>query len=96
MRRYVLGVLALLVAVVGCSANESSTVDEKSYRAGYNAFGGAYLPPSDGTRKEIESQCDAMLREQDLADPKYKLVREDWITGCADAVEGKDSRVESD
>lgn len=91
MRRLAV-ILAAAFFLAGCGGSEAPA-DEESYRKGYDAFGGAYLPPNDSDRETVEAQCDEMLRDRDLADPDFDLDREDWITGCADAAQGRDSRI---
>ncbi|MFE5633933.1 hypothetical protein [Streptomyces sp. NPDC056543] len=91
MGRIASATLRAALLLTGCIS--APAVDEQSYRKGYDAFGGAYLPPSDEDRETVEARCDVLLRSRDLSDPDFDLVRQDWITGCADAVEGKESRV---
>ncbi|MFJ9576176.1 hypothetical protein ACIRQF_07260 [Streptomyces sp. NPDC101191] len=91
MRRIAAAALLAMLLLAGCDS--TPVVDEQSYRKGYDAFGGARLPPSDEDRETVEGRCDELLRSRDLADPDFDLVRQDWITGCADAVEGKESRI---
>jgi hypothetical protein len=90
--RISLPALMLSIVLAACGSNEND-VDKRSYQKGYDAFGGAYVPPNDSDRETVEAQCDEMLRSRDMADPDFDLVREDWITGCADAAQGKESRI---
>lgn len=91
----VLGVVALAVviyvSVSGGDDDGTAGLDRKSYQAGYDAFGGAYLPPSDADRKTDEAQCEEMWGDVP-SDQRVGLKEHDWVVGCADAVENKDSR----
>lgn len=90
----VAGVLLGVVALAGCGTSEEAVegVDRASYEAGFEALGGAYLPPSDEDRVTVEARCDEMFSGTPNAD---EYVRQDWVTGCADFVENKDSRFPS-
>ncbi|MDC2958545.1 hypothetical protein PO587_29285 [Streptomyces gilvifuscus] len=88
----VIGVAVLLVALVVINRSESSAVDKDSYIAGYNAFGGAFMPTDDRSREQVEADCDSIFRQRQLASPEHGTVRKDWIQGCADAAQNKDSR----
>ncbi|AJP03681.1 hypothetical protein TU94_21525 [Streptomyces cyaneogriseus subsp. noncyanogenus] len=90
----VIGVAVLVVAWVVVNRSESSAVDKDSYTAGYNAFGGAFMPTDDRSREQVEADCDSILRQRQLAAPEHGLVQKDWIQGCADAAQNKDSRFE--
>ncbi|MEU0770533.1 hypothetical protein [Streptomyces albogriseolus] len=87
-----LGVVALLViAAVAVQGGGSGTagLDESAYKAGYDAFGGAYLPGSDEDREAVEARCELLWAEVPGAD---QFEKESWVTGCADYVEDMDSR----
>jgi hypothetical protein len=88
----VIGVVVLVAALIVVHHSGSSDVDEYSYTKGYNAFGGALVPTADRSREQVEMDCDSFLRRLQLASPDYKLVKDDWIQGCADAAQNKDSR----
>ncbi|MET9470596.1 MULTISPECIES: hypothetical protein [unclassified Streptomyces] len=82
---------AVLAALPGCS-DADSAVDRSSYTKGYEALG--YVPTVQGDREDIEHQCDDLYGE--LApmyrSQKKKVVRADWVQGCADGAQNKDSR----
>ncbi|WP_369042167.1 hypothetical protein [Streptomyces sp. Midd1] len=63
--------------------------DQKSYQKGYHAFGDAYLPPSDEDRAADEARCEEMWGQYP-SDELQGVVKEDWVAGCADYIEGKD------
>ncbi|MGW0409865.1 hypothetical protein ACWDZX_00880 [Streptomyces collinus] len=88
----VMGATVLVVGLVVVNHSRSSAVDKYSYTKGYDAFGGALMPTDDRSREEVEVDCDAMLRRRSLMAPDNKLIAEDWIQGCADAAQNKDSR----
>jgi hypothetical protein len=50
------------------------------------------MPTDDRSREQVEADCDSFLRRRQLMDPDYELVERDWIQGCADAAQNKDSR----
>lgn len=87
-----IGVAVLAVALVVVDRSQSSAVDKDSYTAGYNAFGGGFVPTDARGREQVEADCDSMFRQRQLAAPEHGLVQEDWIQGCADAAQNKDSR----
>lgn len=90
----VLGLAALaVVIIVSVRGGDSGTsgLDRKSYQAGYDAFGGAYLPPSDTDRQTDEAKCEQMWGDVP-SDDRAGLKKHDWVVGCADAVENRDSR----
>ncbi|MFI7083811.1 hypothetical protein ACIBUR_09415 [Streptomyces anulatus] len=92
-RRFNRTVQILLGAVVlaGCGSSEGGVegLDRSSYEAGFEALGGAYLPPSDEDRATVEARCEDMYGDASGA-ASYDL--EDWVVGCADFVDGKESR----
>ncbi|MEV5363667.1 hypothetical protein AB0L12_12980 [Streptomyces cellulosae] len=88
----VIGLAVLVVALIVVNHSASSGVDEYSYTKGYDAFGGAFMPTDRRSREEVEADCDAFLRRLSLMDRDFKLIAEDWIQGCADAAQNKDSR----
>lgn len=94
IKRSIIISAAAVGIIYGVGSLNGVHVDRYSYERGFDAFGGAYLPPDVGNRAQIEDQCDAMLRERSLAAPAFELVREDWIAGCADAAQGKDPYIE--
>ncbi|WP_326745228.1 hypothetical protein [Streptomyces sp. NBC_01760] len=82
---------AVLAVLAGCS-DADSAVDRSSYTKGYEALG--YNETVQGAREDIEHRCDDLYGE--LA-PMYngqkkKVVRADWVQGCADAAQNMDSR----
>ncbi|WP_329128668.1 hypothetical protein OG727_26955 [Streptomyces caniferus] len=87
----VIGVAVLVVALIVVNRSGSSDVDKYSYTKGYNAFGGALMPTDDRSREQVEEDCDSFLRRRQLMAPDHKLVEKDWIQGCADAAQNKDS-----
>lgn len=88
----VIGVAVLGVALVVVKHSGSSDVDKYSYTKGYNSFGGALMPTDDRSREQVEADCDALLRRRPLMASDHKLTAKDWIQGCADAAQNKDSR----
>ena len=87
-------VVVVAVSVTSCgSGGDDGTagLDRKSYQAGYDAFGGAYLPPSDADRRTDEAKCEDMWGGVP-SDQLVGLKKHDWVVGCADAVENKKSR----
>lgn len=83
-----LGVVAFLAVTGGDSEPD---MDRESYEKGYHAFSDAWLPPSDEQRRVSEARCEEMWG----AFPSSELDgvnKDDWVAGCADYVEGKDSR----
>ncbi|MGW3860235.1 hypothetical protein ACWEDZ_01950 [Streptomyces sp. NPDC005047] len=95
MAGVLLGVAALVVVVAIAVRGEGDTaagVDRPSYEAGYEALGGAYLPPSDEGRATVEARCEEMYGGAPDSG-RYDL--DDWVAGCADFVENKDSRFSS-
>ncbi|MEU1552079.1 hypothetical protein ABZ517_05080 [Streptomyces scabiei] len=83
-----LAVVAYL-AVQGIEAEPE--VDRRSYERGYNAFREVWLPPSDQERAADEARCEELwgaFPPDELAD----LKKDDWVAGCADYIERKDSR----
>lgn len=96
-RRYTRMAAGLLaasgLAVVGYVALSDSEpdMDRQSYEAGYDALGGAWLPPSEDDRQVDEAYCE-QLWGGFPSDELVGLVKRDWIAGCADFREGRDSR----
>lgn len=84
---------ACALAVIGYVATNDSEpdMDRKSYEKGYDAFGGAWLPPSEDDREVDEAYCEQLWGEFP-SDELAGVVKQDWIAGCADFREGKDSR----
>ncbi|MFE4554522.1 hypothetical protein [Streptomyces anulatus] len=84
-------ILLGVVVLAGCGSSEGGVegLDRVSYEAGFEALGGAYLPPSDEDRATVEARCEEMFGGVPDADD---YVRHDWVAGCADFVENKDSR----
>ncbi|MFF3358356.1 hypothetical protein ACFYWN_38400 [Streptomyces sp. NPDC002917] len=82
---------AVLAALAGCS-DADGAVDRSSYITGYEALG--YIETVQDSREEIEHRCDDLYGE--LApmyrSQKKKIVRADWVQGCADGAQNKDSR----
>ncbi|MET7816243.1 hypothetical protein ABZT26_36075 [Streptomyces sp. NPDC005395] len=91
-----LGVASLLVIIVVAArdgGSDTSGLDERSYKAGYGAFGGANLPPSDEDREMVEIRCEEFFRPWAAGhDDAVTLDRDSWVTGCADYLEVRDSR----
>ncbi|MFI1303902.1 hypothetical protein [Streptomyces sioyaensis] len=88
----VIGVTVLVIALIVVNHSGRSDVDKYSDTKGYDAFGGALVPTDDRSREQVGADCDSLLRRLQLMSPDYKLVRKDWIQGCADAAQNKDSR----
>lgn len=94
MAGILLGVVALAVGVyyaVTGGDGGASGLDQRSYKKGYHAFSDAWLPPSDEDRATDEARCEELWG----AFPVYDiggLKKDAWVDGCADYVEGKDSR----
>ncbi|WP_411075483.1 hypothetical protein [Streptomyces sp. cmx-4-7] len=87
MRRIGTAVLAGLL-LTGCEA--TATVDRASYEAGYEAIRIA-MPGSDEGRSAVEERCRELWREFS-SEGIVDLNQGDWVAGCADCTEGKDSR----
>ncbi|MFD7404505.1 hypothetical protein ACFV7R_17910 [Streptomyces sp. NPDC059866] len=88
----VIGVAVLLLALIVVNHSGNSNVDRYSYTKGYNAFGGALVPTDGRSREQVEADCDSFFRQRQLATPDHKVVEKDWVRGCADAAQNKDSR----
>ncbi|MFC7793570.1 hypothetical protein [Streptomyces cinereoruber] len=87
MRRIGTAVLAVLL-LTGCE--DTAAVDRASYEAGYEAIRIA-MPGSDEDRPAVEERCRELWRvfpSEEIVD----LNQGDWVAGCADYAEGKDSR----
>ncbi|MGW1261122.1 hypothetical protein ACWD7Y_04075 [Streptomyces drozdowiczii] len=85
-------ILALLAVLAGCSSDNDG-IDKRSYEFGYNeAFGGANIPTDTRTRDEIEASCGDLYGPWSQASGKKDVVRDDWVQGCADVAQNKDSR----
>ncbi|MGW3764234.1 hypothetical protein [Streptomyces sp. NPDC005131] len=82
---------AVLAGLAGCS-DADSAVDRSSYTKGYEALG--YNETVQGAREEIEHRCDALYGgfSRMYTSQNEKVVRADWVQGCADAAQNKDSR----
>ncbi|MEV8399161.1 hypothetical protein [Streptomyces niveus] len=84
--------VAVALAIGGCSSNTDG-LDKRSYKLGYDeAFGGAYTETDTRSRDEIEASCDDLFRTWVNASDKQDVVRGDWVEGCADVAQNKDSR----
>ncbi|MET7631691.1 hypothetical protein ABZS53_14745 [Streptomyces sp. NPDC005499] len=84
---------AALAALVGCSSSGTANVDKQSYEAGYNdAFGGAYLPTDSRDRDAIAVDCESLFRGLRGMYGSKEIVLKDWVTGCVDVAQNKDSR----
>ncbi|MFE4574082.1 hypothetical protein ACFRLW_18320 [Streptomyces sp. NPDC056728] len=84
--------LVLCIGAAACGSGDDG-LDERSYNAGYNeAFGGAYIPTDTRPREEIKLDCDHLFRDWVQASGKQGIVRADWVEGCADVAQNKDSR----
>ncbi|MFJ4739004.1 hypothetical protein [Streptomyces sp. NPDC088775] len=81
--------LALAVIAV-TRGGGGGDVDRSSYTKGYEAVG--YAPTAQGERKDIEHECDTFYGKFAGEYAGQKVVRADWVQGCADAAQNKDSR----
>ena len=88
---WLLGVSGLAVVIYVALADSGPDMDEKSYRAGYHAFGDAWLPPSEDDREVDEAYCEELWGKFP-PDALAGLNKDDWVDGCADYREGKDSQ----
>lgn len=87
------GLLVAAGAVVVSQGGDSAELDKRSYKLGYDdAFGGAYMPTDTRSRGEIEASCDELFANWVRASGKQGIVRADWVEGCADVAQNKDSR----
>lgn len=85
-------VVAVALAIGGCSSNTDG-LDKRSYTLGYDeAFGGAYTETDTRNRDEIRASCDDLFRTWVQTSGKHDVVRTDWVEGCADVAQNKDSR----
>ncbi|WP_405686196.1 hypothetical protein [Streptomyces sp. NBC_00057] len=88
----IIGIAVLIVALIVVNHSASSGVDKYSYTKGYDAFGGAFIPTDGRSREEVEADCESMYRGRQLQAPDAKLIEKDWVQGCADVAQNKDSR----
>lgn len=90
----VVGVAAATGAVFATQGGDAGDgLDKRSYSLGYNeAFGGAYMPTDTRSRDEIKASCDDLFRTWVEASGKQDVVRGDWVEGCADVAQNKDTR----
>ncbi|MEV6313572.1 hypothetical protein AB0M10_33925 [Streptomyces sp. NPDC051840] len=79
---------ASVLLAVGCSSN--ADLDKASYTKGYEALG--YAPTVQGDRQDIEHECDTFYGKFSSEYAGQKVVRADWVQGCADAAQNKESR----
>jgi hypothetical protein len=82
---------AVAVGVYVAVEDSGPDMDRTSYKKGYHAFGDAWLPPSDEERAADEARCEELWGQfppEEIAG----LNKDDWVAGCADYIEGKDSR----
>lgn len=87
-----LSALAVVIAVAVASMNSNPDMDRRSYEMGYDAFGGAYLARGETDDRDTDrAYCAEFWTEQEGQD-LAGVVQRDWIEGCADAREGKDSQ----
>lgn len=97
MAGILLGLVSLAVVVylaVGGGEAEPD-MDRQSYEEGYDAFKDAWLPPSDQERASDEARC-MELWGQFPSDELAGLKKADWVAGCADYIENRESRFSSD
>ncbi|MFF1693198.1 hypothetical protein ACFVXC_06150 [Streptomyces sp. NPDC058257] len=84
---------AIVAAQVIGGGGEDGGLDKRSYTLGYKeAFGGAYMPTDTRSRDAIRASCDDLFRSWVQASGKQNVVRSDWVEGCADVAQNKDSR----
>ncbi|MGW6359493.1 hypothetical protein ACWFR5_31060 [Streptomyces sp. NPDC055092] len=88
----VIGTAVLTIALIVVNHSTTPSVDKYSYTKGYDAFGGAFIPTDGRGREEVETDCDSMYRARQLEAPDHKLIEKDWVQGCADVAQNKDSR----
>ncbi|MFV0135429.1 hypothetical protein ACLGIH_19795 [Streptomyces sp. HMX87] len=86
-----LSALAVVVWLAMRSVEAEPDIDQRSYEKGYHAFGGAWLSPSDEERAASEARCEELWGAFP-SDELAGLNKDDWVDGCADYVEGRDSR----
>lgn len=99
LRQIVIGVVVgVVLAGIGIAfaashgGPDTGGLDKRSYTLGYrDAFGGAaiYLH---GSRDEIEAECDGLYGKLSRMYGGEEIVRADWVQGCADVAQDKDSR----
>ncbi|WP_329272092.1 hypothetical protein [Streptomyces sp. NBC_01451] len=82
-----LAVVAYL-AVQGIEAEPE--MDQRSYEHGYHAFAGSYVV-TDEERAADEARCEELWGAFP-SDELAGLKKDDWVAGCADYIERKDSR----
>lgn len=80
----------MVIVLAVRSAKSEPDMDQRSYEKGYHAFGDAYLPVTDEDRAADEEQCED-LWGQSPSEKLTDVIKADWVAGCADYVEGKDS-----
>ncbi|AZM47745.1 hypothetical protein DMB38_19920 [Streptomyces sp. WAC 06738] len=88
---WLIGLSAVAVVVYMGVADSGPDMDEKSYRAGYHAFGDAWLPPSEDDRDVDKAYCEELWGKFP-SDELDGLSKHDWVEGCADYREGKDAQ----
>ncbi|MEU9050226.1 hypothetical protein AB0D37_07435 [Streptomyces sp. NPDC048384] len=89
----VVGVVAATGAVYATEGGAGGGLDKRSYNLGYDeAFGGAYTETDTRARDEIKASCDDLFSTWVEASGKQGIMRGDWVEGCADAAQNKDSR----
>lgn len=67
-------------------------MDRASYEKGYDAFGGAYLARGETDDRDVDRAYCTEFWGQWPSSELAGVVKDDWIEGCADAREGKESR----
>ncbi|MGW3153649.1 hypothetical protein [Streptomyces sp. NPDC001089] len=85
------GVVAVVIAIAVGVSDSGPDMDKRSYEKGYDAFGGAALPSSGDDRDADEASCEELWGSFPT-DELAGVVKDDWVTGCADAREGKASQ----
>ena len=89
---WVIGVAALGVVVWISTQGGGSDIDRASYEKGYDAFGGAYLTRGETDDRDVDRAYCTEFWGQWPSSEWAGVVKGDWIEGCADAREGKESR----
>lgn len=99
LRQVIIGILIGIavaggaIAVARGTGDDDGGIDKRSYTLGYDeAFGGAYTPTDTRSRDAIKASCDSLFRSWVQASGKQNVVRSDWVEGCADVAQNKDSR----
>ncbi|MGW3274503.1 hypothetical protein ACWDFH_23985 [Streptomyces kronopolitis] len=83
----------VLGAALTACGHDSNGIDKRSYELGYGeAFGGAYTETDSRSRDEITASCDDLFHTWGQASGEQDVVRADWVEGCADVAQNKDSR----